>query len=79
MLDLLKMMVICGTLTVMCAALVICFFLVLLSLPKSRLRYFLIYFIPVVGQVTDIAAIVGGIAAALSAFTARHSRRKLPD
>jgi hypothetical protein len=95
MLDLLKLMVICGTV-------VFCTFLVLLALPKSRLRCFLLEigswattafagvyivspidlipdFIPVLGQLDDAVALVGGIAAALTALSARRDRQKLAD
>jgi uncharacterized membrane protein YkvA (DUF1232 family) len=93
--DLLKLIVFCGTL-------VLITFLILLALPKSRLRSLMVEifgwgtaaaaavyvispidfipdFIPVIGWVDDIGAAVGGIAAAMSAMSARRDRKNLPE
>jgi hypothetical protein len=95
MLDLFKLIVICGTL-------LLCTFLVLLALPKSRLRSFMLEifgwgiaglsavyvispidlipdFIPVIGWIDDVGAAVGGVTAAMTAISARRERENLPD
>ncbi len=91
--DLLKWMVVCATV-------LFCLFLVLLALPKSRLRCFLLEiggwstaalsavyivspidlipdFIPVVGWIDDVGALVAGLVALSTALSARRDRQAL--
>jgi uncharacterized membrane protein YkvA (DUF1232 family) len=82
-----------------CGTLLILAFLVLLSMPKSQLRFFLLEilgwsgtalaglyilspidvipdFIPVVGWIDDVGALIGGIASFLAALSARSDRQR---
>jgi uncharacterized membrane protein YkvA (DUF1232 family) len=93
MLEMMRLMVICGTVVVVA-------FLVLLAIPQSTLRavllevigwvgaaFALLYgvspidalpdFIPVVGWVDDVAVLGGGIFAAVTALRAGRERREL--
>lgn len=95
MFETIRLLIICGTVLVIAM-------MVLLSMPKSMLRAFLLEicgwtvaglsavyiispidvfpdFIPVLGQIDDGGALVGGIAAALAALSGRKERQALTE